>query len=75
MRAISISIPISIPIPISNSVPIQKSPTNLPLFRDNTYILKQNSFDPMKSSPPNEFMLKLTSRMNNMNSIRLQSIE
>ena len=61
MRSISsISIPKSIPIPI------QKSPTNVSLssFRDNTYILKQNSFDPTKSSPPNDFMLKLQSRMN-----------
>ncbi len=62
MIAISKSIPISAPIPI------QKSPTNH-LFSDNTYILKQNSFDPMKSSPPNDFMLKLTSRMNRMNII------
>ncbi len=54
---------VSIPIPIL----IQKSPTNISLssFRDNTYILKQNSFDPTKNSPPNDFMLKLQSRMNN----------
>jgi hypothetical protein len=55
----SVSIPRSIPIPI------QKSPTNSS-FSDNTYILKQNSFDPTKSSPPNDFMLKLTSRLNSM---------
>ena len=63
MRSISsISIPKSIPIPI------QKSPTNVSLssFRDNTYILKQNSFDPTKSSHPNDFMLKLQCRMNTM---------
>jgi hypothetical protein len=55
---------VSIPIPIL----IQKSPTNISIssFRDNTYILKQNSFDPTKSSPPNDFMLKLTSRLNSM---------
>ena len=64
MRAISsVSIPRSIPIPI------QKSPTNQLInsnssFRDNTYILKQNNFDPTKHSPPNDFMLKLQSRMN-----------
>jgi hypothetical protein len=54
---------VSIPIPIL----IQKSPTNISIssFRDNTYILKQNSFDPTKNSPPNDFMLKLQSRMNN----------
>jgi hypothetical protein len=28
------------------------------------YSLKQNSFDPSKSSPPNEFMIKLHMRMN-----------
>ena len=61
----SVSIPRSIPIPI------QKSPTNQQInsnssFRDNTYILKQNNFDPTKSSPPNDFMLKLTSRLNSM---------
>lgn len=41
----SVSIPRSIPIPI------QKSPTNqiqYSSFSDNTYILKQNSFDPTK---------------------------
>ena len=53
---------------VSVPIPIQKSPTNQ-IFRDNTYILKQNSFDPTKSSPPNEFMLKLTTRMNSMNSM------
>lgn len=29
------------------------------------YSLKQNFFDPSKSSPPNEFMIKLHMRMNN----------
>jgi len=28
------------------------------------YSLKQNFFDPSKSSPPNEFMIKLRMRMN-----------
>jgi hypothetical protein len=28
------------------------------------YSLKQNFFDPSKSSPPNEFMIKLHMRMN-----------
>jgi hypothetical protein len=61
----------SVTIPRSIPIPIQKSPTNssVSLFRDNTYILKQNSFDPTKGSPPNDFMLKLQSRMNSMNSI------
>jgi hypothetical protein len=30
------------------------------------YSLKQNFFDPSKSSPPNEFMIKLHMRMTNM---------
>ena len=33
----------------------------------NNYGLKQNLFDPSKSSPPNEFMLKLNMRMNMYN--------
>jgi hypothetical protein len=32
------------------------------------YSLKQNFFDPSKSSPPNEFMLKLHMRMTKYNS-------
>ncbi len=28
------------------------------------YSLKQNFFDPSKSSPPNDFMIKLQTRMN-----------
>jgi hypothetical protein len=32
------------------------------------YSLKQNFFDPSKSSPPNEFMLKLYMRMSDYNS-------
>ena len=31
------------------------------------YSLKQNFFDPSKSSPPNEFMLKLYMRMTDYN--------
>jgi hypothetical protein len=30
----------------------------------NEYSLKENFFDPSKSSPPNEFLLKLQLRMN-----------
>jgi len=33
------------------------------------YSLKQNFFDPSKSSPPNEFMIKLQMRMLNYNSV------
>ncbi len=32
------------------------------------YSRKQNFFDPSKSSPPNEFMLKLHMRLSNYNS-------
>ena len=40
--------------------------TSMKEFRNNTqgeYSLKQNFFDPSKSSPPNEFMIKLYMRM------------
>lgn len=37
-------------------------------FRVNEYSLKQNFFDPSKSSPPNEFMLKLKLRMSHYDS-------
>jgi hypothetical protein len=52
----------------SISIP-QTSPTNKKEdFRINEYSLTQNIFDPSKSSPPNEFMLKLQLRMNLYNS-------
>jgi hypothetical protein len=44
----------------------QISPTSRRLAVDSTfkeYSLKQNVFDPTKSSPPNDFMLKLQLRM------------
>lgn len=49
----------------SKTIPIpQISPTNKKEdFRVNEYSLKKNFFDPSKSSPPNEFMLKLKLRM------------
>ena len=34
------------------------------------YSLKQNFFDPSKSSPPNEFMIKLHMRMNKFQHVR-----
>jgi hypothetical protein len=54
----------------SKIIPIpQKSPTNTKEgFSVNEYSLKQNFFDPSKSSPPNEFMLKLKLRMSHYNS-------
>ena len=49
----------------SKIIPIpQISPTHKKEdFRSNEYSLKQNFFDPSKSSPPNEFMMKLFKRM------------
>ena len=38
----------------------------------NQYSLKQNFFDPTKSSPPNIFMIKLYSRMINYENKQLQ---
>lgn len=49
----------------SKNIPIpQTSPTiKKEGFSVNEYSLKQNFFDPTKSSPPNNFMLKLQLRM------------
>lgn len=49
----------------SNIIPIQPtSPTNKKENNfDMEYSLVQNLFDPSKSSPPNEFLLKLKLRM------------
>ncbi len=53
---------ISIPIP-------HISPTNNNIdFNLNEYSLTQNIFDPSKSSPPNDFLLKLQLRMSLYNS-------
>jgi hypothetical protein len=48
------------PIPIKENFDTQVN-ANSP---KGEYSLKQNFFDPTKSSPPNEFMLKLRMRMN-----------
>jgi len=50
------SLPIHIPQNLSTTMKIN-SPKG-------EYSLKQNFFDPSKSSPPNEFMIKLHMRMN-----------
>ena len=52
-----------LPIPI----PINQKYNNL-----SEYSLKQNCFDPSKSSPPNKFMMNLHIRMSNYNSLSLQ---
>lgn len=46
----------------SNVIPIKKQPTSIKEFT-----LKENLFDPLQNSPPNEFMLKLYIRMNQFN--------
>ena len=55
---------------ISKIIPIpQNSPTSKKeSFSYNEYSLKQNFFDPSKSSPPNDFMLKLKLRMSHYDS-------
>jgi hypothetical protein len=51
----------------ANIIPISpSSPTNKKV--ENEYSLKENFFDPSKSSPQNEFMKKLQLRMNIYNS-------
>ena len=53
----------------SKNIPIKKNlSTSMKDFSNiqSEYSLKQNFFDPTKSSPPNDFMLKLTSRLNSM---------
>ena len=51
-------------IPIPQNSPTKKKEG----FSYNEYSLKQNFFDPSKSSPPNEFMLKLQLRMSHYDS-------
>lgn len=55
----------------SNIIPIKKNlSTSMKEFSNiqSEYSLKQNFFDPTKSSPPNDFMLKLQIRMKSYNS-------
>jgi len=50
----------SLPIPINKNLT-----TNMKINSPKgEYSLKQNFFDPSKSSPPNEFMIKLHMRIN-----------
>jgi len=55
----------------SNTIHIYKklSTSMKQINTTNEYSLKQNFFDPSKSSPPNEFMIKLHMRMNKHNKI------
>jgi hypothetical protein len=55
----------------SKIIPIKKNlSTSMKDFSNiqSEYSLKQNFFDPTKSSPPNDFMLKLQLRMNQYDS-------
>jgi hypothetical protein len=60
----------------SKSIPIQKKlSTLMEEFRNNSqgeYSLKQNFFDPSKSSPPNDFMIKLYMRMSHFTSLHIK---
>ena len=60
----------------SKHIPIPKKlSTLMEDFRNNSqgeYSLKQNFFDPSKSSPPNEFMLKLYIRMSHFTSLHIK---
>jgi len=60
----------------SKIIPISKKlSTSMKEFRNNSqgeYSLKQNFFDPSKSSPPNEFMLKLYIRMSHYTSLDIK---
>jgi len=48
----------------SKIIPIVKNLSTLKNTNNQTqYDLKENMFDPSKSSPPNDFMLKLNMRM------------
>ena len=53
----------------SNIIPIKQnlSTSMKATSQTSEYSLKQNFFDPSKSSPPNEFMIKLHMRMNMYN--------
>jgi hypothetical protein len=57
-------------ITISPSSPTKKSEDVL----SSEYSLKENIFDPSKSSPPNEFLLKLQLRMSIYNSFTKEEI-
>jgi hypothetical protein len=47
----------------SNAIPIKQIIVQNNENSKSEYSLKQNFFDPSKSSPPNEFMIKLNIRM------------
>ena len=59
----------------SINIPTSKNlATSMKEFRNNQgeYSLKQNFFDPSKSSPPNEFMIKLYMRMSHYTPLHIK---
>ena len=53
-------------VPIPKNLVTPSNPSNKNKLLSEGYSLKQNFFDPTKSSPPNEFMIKLHMRMSRM---------
>jgi hypothetical protein len=53
---------------ISNIIPISPSSSPTNKISEKEYSLKEHFFDPSKCSPPNEFLKKLQSRINNYKS-------
>ena len=62
----------SIPQTKSTAIQIPRQPQQYKT--ESEYSLKQNLFDPTKSSPPNEFMNKLRSRMTLHESFQKRSV-
>jgi len=50
----------------SHNIPIKQKLNNVNNIGE--YSLKENFFDPSKSSPPNDFMIKLQMRLSSYNS-------
>jgi len=48
---------------MTKPIEIKKNINNVYFENKNQYSLKQNFFDPTKSSPPNDFMIKLYNRI------------
>jgi hypothetical protein len=61
----------------TNIIPIKKNlSTSIKEFSPKgEYSLKQNFFDPTKSSPPNDFIIKLKSRMSIYNMDRYVDVD
>jgi hypothetical protein len=62
-------------ISIPSKTNVKKTSVSIPIQINNQYSLKQNFFDPTKSSPPNTFMIKLYNRMTQYETHPLQQYE